>query len=82
MNQPNLDQPISSAESAALDEELKLSILKEAKGGTWYDGWTPYCAPCTGLVRMTQRAYGFECPACRNMIGWNLYRLTDSPLNR
>ena len=73
---------ISSAESAAIDGETKLKLLKEAKGGTWYTGWRPYCMMCNTMHRMRQRDYGFECLQCRNMIGWNLYRLNDSPLNK
>lgn len=29
-----------------LPEKEKLRRLKEAKGGTWYDGWRPYCMMC------------------------------------
>jgi hypothetical protein len=73
---------ITSAESAALPEEQKWELVKSAKGGTWYDGWIPYCMLCNGLIRMPQRDYGFECPQCKNMIGWDLMRLADSPLNK
>ena len=30
-------------ENINLSDEEKLKRLKEAKGGTWYDGWKPYC---------------------------------------
>lgn len=74
---------ISSEESAALPEGIKLKTLKEAKPGTWYDGWTPYCTQqfCRTNPRMINKPYGFKCPDCGNMIGFNLLRLTDSPLN-
>lgn len=69
------------AESAALPREQQIATLKEAKGGTWHDDWAPYCMVCTTMARMTERDYGFECRCCRNQIGWDLCRLTDSPLN-
>ena len=69
------------AESAALPREQQIATLKEAKGGTWYDDWAPYCMVCTSMARMGERDYGFECRCCRNQIGWDLCRLTDSPLN-
>lgn len=68
-------------ESAALPREQQIATLKEAKGGTWHDDWAPYCMVCTSMARMTERDYGFECRCCRNQIGWDLCRLTDSPLN-
>lgn len=55
--------------------------LKEAKGGTWYDGWRPYCMMCNRSDRMVSEPYGFKCPQCGNMIGFNLKRLKESPLN-
>lgn len=66
-----------------LPEEEKLRLLKEAKGGTWYDGWVPYCVRegCGVSPRMVKKDYGFECPSCKNMIGWNLQRLIESPTN-
>ena len=69
------------AESAAIPREQQIATLKEAKGGTWHDDWAPYCMVCTSMARMTERDYGFECRCCRNQIGWDLCRLTDSPLN-
>lgn len=66
----------------SLTEEEKLKRVKEAKGGTWYDGWRPYCMMCDYGGRMTQHSYGFQCPKCRNLIGWNLKRLQESPLNK
>ncbi len=70
---------ISSEESALLPEEEKLRLLEEAKPGTWYDGWQPFCMKCSTMARMTKQPYGFQCHYCKNMIGWNLFRLTDSP---
>lgn len=74
---------MTTDESAALPEETKLQTLKESKGSPWYDGWTPYCLvpACRGLGRMERRPYGFECPGCGNLIGFDLVRLDDSPLN-
>jgi hypothetical protein len=74
-------QPLTSDDSAALPEAVKLATLKVAKGDTWYDGWKPYCGPCPVLVRMIPQEYGFECPICRNRIGFDLHRLVDSPLS-
>jgi len=64
-------------------EDEKLSLLKEAKMGTWYDGWKPYCVSdkCKRMPRMDRKAHGFTCPACGNIIGWNLCRLQESPTN-
>ena len=71
-------------ENEALSAEVKLALLKEAKGGTWYDGWRPFCVqtvvPCSS-PRMISMPYGFRCPDCGNMIGWNCERLAESPLN-
>ena len=48
--------------SSALPEEEKLRMLKEAKPGTWYDGWVPYCgappANKCSMPRMTKMPYG------------------------
>lgn len=63
-----------------LPEKEKLRRLKEAKGGTWYDGWRPYCMMCNRSDRMVSEPYGFKCPQCGNMIGFNLKRLKESPL--
>ena len=72
---------LTRAESAATPREQQIATLKEAKGGTWHDDWAPYCMVCTSMARMGERDYGFECRCCRNQIGWDLCRLTDSPLN-
>lgn len=72
----------TAAENEALSEIEKLKRLKEAKSGTWYDdNWRPYCLMCNTMSRMSRRKYGFRCECCGNMIGWNLTRLKDSPLN-
>ncbi len=68
-------------QSAALPEATKLAMLKEAKGGTWYDDWRPYCMTCSTTVRMAQHDYGFRCQGCGNLIGWDCQRLAESPLN-
>lgn len=70
------------AESSALSDEQKLALLKEAKGGTWYDGWRPYCMMCSTMNRMLQHDYGFSCSCCGNMIAWDCTRLAESPFNR
>lgn len=69
-------------ENLNLSKEEKLSRLKAAKDGTWYDGWKPYCMSCSFSGRMIQTDYGFKCPSCCNMIGFNLTRLKESPLNK
>jgi len=68
-------------DNIALSSEEKLLRLKEAKGGTWYDGWKPYCVMCSYNCRMDPMPCGFKCPSCGNMIGFNLTRLQESPLN-
>jgi len=70
------------AEYEAISEEERLKILKEAKGGTWYDGWQPYCTTCSTIMRMKSENYGFSCDHCGNMIGYDLCRVVESPLNR
>ena len=70
------------AESSALPPETKDAMLREAKMGTWYDGWEPYCMTCDTMRRMDKQEYGFRCSCCGNMIAWDLTRLAESPLNR
>lgn len=71
----------------SIDDNIKLSqserldILKLAKGGSWYDGWKPYCMMCSYNGRMETENYGFKCPKCKNMIGFDLKRVKESPLN-
>lgn len=65
-----------------LPQDEKLQRLKDAKGGTWYDGWSPYCLNCSTVNRMEAKDYGFCCRNCNNMIGFNLQRLVESPTNR
>lgn len=68
-------------ENRNLSEDEKLHRLKIAKGGTWYDDWKPYCMVCQKSPRMIAKDFGFECPNCGNLIGFNLTRLQESPLN-
>ena len=66
----------------SLSPEEKLRRRKEAKGGTWYDdNYTPYCMCCKKMPRTVSQPYGFKCPNCGNMIGHNMNRLAESPLN-
>lgn len=69
-------------DNISLSEEEKLERLKTAKGGNWYEGWKPYCMMCSYNGRMNEQPYGFRCPNCGNMIGFNLTRLQESPLNK
>ena len=69
-------------ENQNLSDEEKFERTKTAKGGTWYDGWQPYCMTCSTMDRMRSESYGFRCTHCGNMIGFNLHRLQESPLNR
>lgn len=55
-----------------LSEEEKLKRLKRDKGRTLYDGQKPYCGMYSYRGRMNSMPYGFECPSCGNMIGFNL----------
>jgi hypothetical protein len=68
-------------ENEILSNDEKLKRIKEAKGGTWYDGWKPYCLVCSTMSRMVEQTYGFKCNHCGNVIGFNLTRLMESPLN-
>ncbi len=69
------------AENEALSKDEKINQLKEAKGGTWYDNWKPFCLTCSAIIRMNEKSYGFQCQNCKNMIGFDLTRLKESPLN-
>lgn len=69
-------------DNVTLSEEEKLRRVKEAKGETWYEDWKPYCMMCSYNGRMEKQNYGFRCPSCGNMIGFNLTRLQESPLNK
>lgn len=69
------------AYQSSLNDEEKLNLLKESKTGKWYDGWKPYCLTCSTLDRMAPRQYGFECQSCGDIVGFNLMRLEESPLN-
>ena len=81
-------EEISKLETVKENEELsaeeKMRRLKAAKAGTWYknENWKPYCGTCSYSERMISMPYGFKCPECGNMIGWNLTRLQESPLNK
>lgn len=68
-------------ENLNLSPEEKIARLKTAKLGTWYNNWKPYCMSCSFNGRMNSTDYGFCCPSCGNMIGFNLTRLQESPLN-
>jgi hypothetical protein len=72
---------LSIKDNASLTDEEKLSRLKKAKSGSWYDGWQPYCMTCNTFHRMNKKEHGFECSCCGNLIGWDLTRLQESPLN-
>jgi hypothetical protein len=74
--------PWTVTESSALPPATKDAMLREAKMGTWYDGWEPYCMTCDTMRRMDKEAFGFHCRCCGNMIAWDLTRLAESPLNR
>lgn len=65
----------------SLSEDEKIKTLKNAKGGTWCEGWKPYCLNCSSNQRMLEKSYGFICVNCQNMIGWDLTQLEESPLN-
>ena len=70
---------MNKAESALVPRDVQLRRLKIAKGGTWYsDDWQPYCGMCATFIRMSRQPYGFKCQCCKNDIGWDLLRLTDS----
>ena len=73
---------LTIAESEALPDETKVAMLRQAKPGTWYEGWKPYCCMCNSMARMQQHDYGFRCGNCNNLIGWDLTRLVESPLNK
>lgn len=70
----------------ALTEQQKIEMLTEARGGIYEKKWWPYCLqkvrPCNaGLKRMERMSFGFWCTKCGNIIGFDLERLQESPLN-
>ena len=71
----------SAAFYKLLSPAKQQAMLKEAKGGTWYDGWKPYCMTCSTMSRMESKDYGFRCSSCGNQIGFDCYSLLESPLN-
>lgn len=70
----------TKAYNEALPVEEQDRIIKESKGGTWYDGWRPYCLTCSTNQRMERKSYGHRCNSCGNMTGFHGYRLQESPL--
>lgn len=79
------DQMNTVAEMEAVPLEKRLEMSKAAHSGTWYsDDYTPYCGQeikkCS-MPRTVKTSYGFRCPECGNMIGWDFKRLKESPLN-
>lgn len=69
------------AQNRDLPLEEKQARLRAAKGGNWYEGWRPYCLNCSTIHRMEAKSFGFQCNNCKNLIGFNLTRLRESPLN-
>lgn len=73
------------ADNHKLTPQEALEQTKKAKGGDWYEGWLPFCVqeqvPCNSMSRMRPMSYGFKCDTCGNMIGYDLTRLKESPLN-
>jgi uncharacterized protein YchJ len=72
---------LSIQDNISLTDEEKLNRLKKAKDGSWYENWNPYCMTCDTMSRMTKKDHGFKCLHCGNLIGWDLTRLQESPLN-
>lgn len=62
---------MSDADLETMCKALGLSKTKE---------YRPYCISrtCREMPRMELREYGFECPSCRNRIGFNLVRVTTT----
>ena len=67
------------AESFEEAKKLAEAYVQDASLDT--TGWRPYCMMCNRSDRMVSEPYGFKCPQCGNMIGFNLKRLKESPLN-
>ncbi|MDP1800840.1 MAG: hypothetical protein Q8L81_05780 [Bacteroidota bacterium] len=57
-------------------------MLKIASGKKLDEDWLPLCLNCTHNVRMEIEDFGFICPHCKNLIGWDLLRIKESPLNK
>ena len=81
----------------SLSPEQKYEAVKNAKldmGCTWSDehdkNYTPYCGSsiCSTssergcMPRMKHMPYGFKCGFCNNMLGFDMVRLEESPLNK
>lgn len=62
------------------DDDLA-TMNKALEGAVWPakdKTYRPYCgAPhCVTMPRMMLKTYGFQCPACRNRIGFDLMRIS------
>jgi hypothetical protein len=76
--------------NTALSDEEKISRMNAAMSHCSPKDLTysPYCimmkgeqySNCTS-PRMTKQPYGWKCPDCGNMIGFNMERLEESPFN-
>lgn len=78
------DQMPTQASQEALSEEDRVKAIEAENPHVDGKVWLPYCCAencSSGLARMAKRKYGFECIYCGNRIGWNMYRLQESPLN-
>lgn len=79
------DQMPTQASQEAMTEKERIAAIEKENPSVDGKTWLPYCCAShcdSGLDRMRKRNYGFECGYCRNKIGWNMYRLKESPLNR
>lgn len=82
----NINELKTCDDMRALSKETQDEMTKAACSGTWHPAWRPYClqvqVPCdAGLLRMDRTDYGFRCRRCGNIIGFDLKRLRESPLN-
>lgn len=73
----------------SLSKEEANEMVKSAKLAnhcTWskeFDdyAYSPYCGVCSYNWKMARMDYGFKCSNCENMLGWDMKRLVESPLN-
>lgn len=78
------DQMPTKASQEALNSRERVEAIEKENPHVDGNSWQPYCCVencSSGLARMVKRDYGFECRYCLNQIGWNMYRLKESPLN-
>jgi|GEM_PF-5463114 len=76
------------AYNTALSDQQKIEDIQNSCGKDKDLTYTPFCFAriikrwACKSPRMISKPYGFKCPECGNMLGFNSERLVESPLNK